>query len=164
MKIRSALCLLVLTLSSTAFAGPDSEKIAADLLDASGVKASLQEGFISSIRPGLEQMKKNGGDNALVNEMLEVAKKFYDDNFHWELARPQIAKAYAAELSDEDMTAILAFYQSPAGKVAATKLPLITHKGTDAAMTGFQTKMPDLQAAMIAVVKKHMDAGTLKGK
>ncbi|MDB6075306.1 MAG: hypothetical protein JWO89_2946, partial [Verrucomicrobiaceae bacterium] len=49
-------------------------------------------------------------------------------------------------------------------KIATTKLPLIARKGTDAAMAGLQAKMPELQNAMIAVVKKRMDAGTLKGK
>ena len=164
MKTRLITCITSLILAAICQAGPDSEKIAGELVDASGVRASLEDGFITSIKPGLEQMKKNGGDDALVTEMLGVAKKFYDDNFHWALAKPQIAKAYAAELSDEDMKAIIAFYQTPAGKVAATKLPLVTRKGTDAAMAGFQSKMPELQTALITVVKKHMDAGTLKAK
>lgn len=164
MKTRLITCLALLVASTICFAGPDSEKIAGELLEASGVKASLEEGFLGSIRPGLEQLKLNGGDDALVKDMLDVAKKFYDDNFHWALAKPQIAKAYAAELSDEDMKAITAFYQSPAGKIASTKLPLIARKGTDAAMTGLQAKMPELQNALIGLVKKRMDAGTLKRK
>ena len=164
MKTCLTLCLASVIAISSCFAGPDSEKSASELLDASGVKAALEDGFLSSIKPGLEQMKKNGGDDALVTEMLDVAKKFYEDNVHWELARPQIAKAYAAELTDEDMKAITAFYQSAAGKVAANKLPSIMKKGTDSAMMGLQTKMPELQTAMIAVVKKRMDAGTLKAK
>ncbi len=163
MKTRFIICLASLV-ATVCFAGPDSEKIAGELLDASNVKTSLEEGFMGSIRPGLEQLKANGGDDALVKDMMDVAKKFYDDNFHWALAKPQIAKAYAAELSDEDMKAITAFYQSPAGKIATTKLPQIARKGTDAAMAGLQAKMPELQNAMIAVVKKRMDAGTLKGK
>jgi len=164
MKTRLITCLASLVAATVCLAGPDSEKIAAELLDASNVKASLEEGFMGSIRPGLEQLKMNGGDDALVKDMLDVAKKFYDDNFHWALAKPQIAKAYAAELSDEDMKAITAFYNSPAGKIATTKLPLIARKGTDAAMTGLQSKMPELQNALIGLVKKRMDAGTLKAK
>lgn len=164
MKTRLILCLASFAAASACIAGPDSEKLAAELLDVSGVKTSLEENFINAIKPGLEQMKKNGGDDALINEMTDVAKKFYQDNFHWELAKPQMAKVYAAELSDEDMKAMIAFYQSPAGKVAATKLPQVIRKGADAATTGFQSKMPELQAAMIAVVKKRVDAGTLKPK
>ena len=149
MKTRLITCLTLLVATTVCLAGPDSEKIASELLDAGNVKTSLEDGFMGSIRPGLEQLKANGGDDALVKEMMDVAKKFYDDNFHWALAKPQIAKAYAAELSDEDMKAITAFYQSPAGKIATTKLPQIARKGTDTAMAGLQAKMPELQNAIV---------------
>ena len=164
MNFRLCLSAAFFLVCSVCIAGPDSEKLASELIDVSGVQSSLEENFLSSIRPGLEGVKKNGGDDALITEMMGVAKKFYEENFHWALVKPQIIKAYVAELSDEDMKAITAFYQSPAGKVAMSKLPSITHKGTESAMGTFQSKMPELQGAMIAVVKKRMDAGTLKPK
>ena len=161
MKARLCLCLAVLAFAPAAMAGLVSEKIAEKLLDVSGVQTGLEDSFFSAIKPGLDQVKKNGGDDALVNEMSEVAKKFYADNYKWEVIRPIIAKTYAAELSDEDMKAMIAFYETPAGKVAATKLPKATHKGSEAAVATLQSKMPELQAAMMAVVKKHVAA---KGK
>ena len=164
MKTCLSLCLSIIVATSVCQAGPDSEKLAAELIEAGGVKASLEDNFLSSIRPGLEGVKKNGGDDALIADMMALAKKFYEDNFHWDLVKPQIAKAYAADLSDEDMKAITAFYLTPAGKVLSTKLSDLTRKGTESSMAGFQSKVPQLQGAMISLVQKRMAAGTLKPK
>lgn len=156
MKTTLFLCLALVLSMSVAKVEAGSEQIADELLEASGVKAGMEESFMSAINPILEQIKRSGGSPAMVEEMMQVVKKFYADNYKWESICPTIAKACAAEMSDDDMKAIIAFYQTPAGKVAATKLPMATRKGSEEIATMMQSKRAELQAAMTAVVQKHM--------
>ncbi len=149
--------LLVVSSHAVSAAGLASEILAGKLLDASGVKEGLQDAFFNTIKPLFDNLRKNGGKEDMIKEMTDVAKKFYDDNYKWEDMRPAIVKAYAAELSDDDMKAILAFYETPAGKIAATKLPKLTFRGYEAVVISLQSKMPALQAAMVEVAKKYRD-------
>ena len=65
--------------------------------------------------------------------------------------------AYAAEFSDDELKGLLAFYESPVGKKFVEKNGAMSRKAATAVNAKMQDKMPTLQAAMMAAVKKHLE-------
>lgn len=154
MKLRAL--FLALALSSPAFAGPESLALAEKVVEAGGLKASMEETFMGTIEAAMAQLRKTGGE-ALSQKVTEVARGFFKENYKWEVLRPIYVEAYAAEFSDEELKGLLAFYESPVGKKFVEKNGAMSRKAAMAVNAKMQDKMPTLQAAMMAAVKKHLE-------
>lgn len=61
--------------------------------------------------------------------LAEVMKKFMAKYFNWDIMKNDLSKVYASELSESDLKAATAFYNSPAGKRMSQKLPQLMEKG-----------------------------------
>lgn len=78
----------------------------------------------------------------------EVMKKFMGKYFSWEIMKGDLSKMYASELSETDLKAATAFYNTPAGKRMSQKLPQLMEKGLLMGQKIVQDHQPELQQMM----------------
>lgn len=151
---------LLLSFSIFALAGPDSQKLGEQLADVTGAEKALEENFLATINTAMAQMK--GGDPALFKAIREETHQFYVQHYKWSELRGLFGAAYAAVFSDEEMEAIIAFYQSPAGRKTAEKLGLASRLASQQVAEKLKDKTPLLQSSLIKLVQEHVDAKASK--
>ncbi len=155
MKISHLFAFLLATAS--VFAGPESLTLAGKVIEAAGTKDALEDGFMKNLEAAMAQLKKTGGEE-LANEVKEVARQFFKQNYQWSELSKVYAEAYASEFTDAELQALLAFYESPVGKKSVEKMGNLNRRIAESVNVKMQDKMPQLQAAMMDVVKKHLGA------
>lgn len=148
------LCLLV-SVFSVAFAGPESQKLGEQLADVTGAEKALQENFLASIDNVMSQIK--GGDPMLFKAIKDATQHFYTEHYKWVELRPLFGHAYATEFSDEELKAIIAFFESPVGKKAADKLPSTSRTASQQVAEKMRDKTPLLQSTLMKLVQKHVE-------
>jgi len=150
-----ATCITIATLSSAQT--PSSLTLAEKVVDASGLKATLENNFVQSMEAATQQLKATGGEE-LANAAMDAIRKFFTTNVKWEEIRPTYAKAYAAEFTEAELTELLAFYESPTGKKLAAKSSGLSADAAKAMKDKLSSKMPDLQAEVMKIVREHMES------
>lgn len=137
-------------------ATPETLALAEKVVEAGGMRASMEDNFMGTIDAAMGQLRKTGGEE-LTNKVTEVARQFFRENYKWESVRQVYVEAYAAEFSDDELKGLLAFYESPVGKKFVEKSAPLGRKAALAVNAKMQDKMPALQAAMMDAVKKHLE-------
>lgn len=134
----------------------DELPLAEKVVEASGLRASLENGFLQGMSSATEQLKATGGEE-LANAAMDVIKKFFTDNVKWEDLRPLYGKSYAAEFSETELKELLAFYESPVGKKLAGKGTALTSQASKALNEKMKDKTPALQAEVMKVVQTFIE-------
>jgi hypothetical protein len=78
----------------------------------------------------------------------EIQSKILDlvkARISWEKMRPQYVKLYAETFSDEEISGMLGFYQSPAGRAMLSKMPTLTTKIMQVAQAQLTDLLPEIQ-------------------
>lgn len=119
------------------------------LFSFSALKAQTTQTFTPAHLKAAEQVLISAGMNDqfgnMVNTMLEqssgsvpadkregfmkVMKTFMGKYFTWDLLKDKMAAIYAAEFTEDELNQIATFYNSPLGKKAAAKMPVLMQKG-----------------------------------
>lgn len=149
-----ATCIAITTLASAQT--PSSLMLAEKVVDASGLRANLENSFVQSMEAATQQLKATGGEE-LANAAMEAIKKFFTANVKWEEIRPTYAKAYTAEFTEPELTELLAFYESPTGKKLAAKTTGLSAEAAKAMKEKMNSKMPELQAEVMKIVREHLE-------
>lgn len=71
----------------------------------------------------------------------------------WEKMRPQYVKLYAETFSDEEISGMLAFYGSPAGRAMLEKMPALVTKIMEVAQAQMKDILPEMQRIIRESVK-----------
>jgi hypothetical protein len=148
--------MLVLTALIAPFCrADDSLTLANKLLDLSGTASYMQQSFEAGLKPSLMQMKAKGAPDELVEAIHSEAKTFFQENFKWEDVKPKIAKLYADNYTDAELSDIIAFYQTPTGQKTIAKTPSLVQQGMVLAMTNVQANMPEFQRRVGALIQDY---------
>jgi hypothetical protein len=73
----------------------------------------------------------------------------------WEKMRPQYVKLYAETFSDEEISGMLAFYGSPAGRAMLEKMPALVTKIMGVAQAQMKDILPEIQRIIRESVPKQ---------
>ena len=106
-----------------------------------GMMNTMMQELIKGRAVTVEQQK------ALVIFRAKVAQ-IQKDEINWEVLEPKISEIYHANLSQEDVDGIVAFYQTPAGQSLIKKMPQV-----------MQQTMVMMQSSMVPMIKKIDAAG-----
>lgn len=147
-------CMLLLP--SFLLAGPDSQKLGEQLADLTGAEKALQENFLATIDSAMSQMK--GGDPLLFQAIKDATQAFYTEHYKWAELRPIFGAAYATEFSDDELKAVIAFYESPVGRKAAEKFSVSSRIASQQVAEKMKDKTPLLQRSLMQLVQKHVEA------
>jgi hypothetical protein len=73
----------------------------------------------------------------------------------WEKMRPQYVKLYAETFSDKEISGMLAFYGSPAGRAMLEKMPALVTKIMGVAQAQMKDILPEIQRIIRESVPKQ---------
>ena len=153
-----SICLTSLSLASAQAVDATRRAKAAQMLEVTETDGMMKE-QMAGLEARINGMAKEqaGGPNMtaqqtkLMNDYLKQVSTITDGEISWEKLRPLVVDKYAAEFTDEQLDAIIAFYKSPAGKALVEKTPAMAQQ----TMTMVQERIKLVQPQLIAVTKTY---------
>jgi hypothetical protein len=99
------------------------------------------------------------------NSMNDAQKKEYDlfiarvqslvtSALSWQVLEPDFERVYAENLTESDLSAVIAFYRSPAGQNFVAKEPQLAEAASALTLKRMQVLMPQLQSMQQDEMKK----------
>jgi hypothetical protein len=94
----------------------------------------------SQVPPGAtpEQVAKA---REIQSKIMDVVKV----HISWEKMRPQYVKLYEETFSDDEVSGMLAFYESPSGRAMLAKMPALVAKIMEVAQAQMKDVLPEIQ-------------------
>lgn len=93
--------------------------------------------------------------NANVKPYLPEMRAFLQKYMSWSAMRPQLTALYAREFSILELEELTRFYQSPVGRKASEKLPLLMRSGMEIGQQTVQQHLPELTKTIEEKAKKE---------
>lgn len=106
----------------------------------------------SSIKPMLLRQNMTPEQQALMDSFLAKYKKIIKDELSWQKMLPAYIRIYRDTFTEKELKELIAFYESPTGKMYIRKTPVILDK-TSMVM---QQKMVSILTRMDAVLSETM--------
>jgi uncharacterized protein len=76
----------------------------------------------------LSKMEMPAGERQIVAELQQKIMALFADRMTWQKAKPAYMKAYSDTFTEEEISAMVAFYKSPGGKAMIEKMPLLMQR------------------------------------
>ena len=87
---------------------------------------------------------------AQAEQAMQKMSRVLEERLSWEKLKPIYTKIYDETFTSEELSGIVAFYKSPAGRAMVEKMPVLMSKS----MTAVQQQMGDVMQQMQQVVKE----------
>lgn len=75
-------------------------------------------------------------------------RAFFAKYMSWVSMKNDLVGIYVAEFSEDELKQLIAFYQTPVGKKAVQRMPVLAAKGAELGQKRVQEHLPELQAAI----------------
>ncbi len=135
---------LLALLPLTASADDASHRAAAEALLSS---MNMDKMLTQSIDQMLQmQVKQNPAIAPYETQM----RAFFAKYMSWATLKDDVAKIYMEEFTEPELKQITAFYQTPVGQKAVSKMPMLVSRGMAIGQQRVQEHLPELQAAIAA--------------
>jgi hypothetical protein len=150
-KIAALLSLLLLSIAAQA-AKPTEESINKLL------SVTQAEKMMDSIKPQISAMMKNvelqaaqgkvpsPADQKIIDKFHAKAISIVSENLTMAKLKPMYIRVYSETFSQEDINSLIAFYESPTGKMFVAKMPAV--------MQSLMAEMPKAMAPMMQEMQK----------
>ena len=122
-------------------------KAAEDLLKIMGIEDQLTRSIDQSIDIQIKA-------NPQIEPFREVMKKFFTKHLSWAGLKEDLIGIYTDAFTEEELKQIKAFYETPAGKRMAEKMPELTSKGMQLGVARVQANQAELQQMIQEEAKK----------
>ena len=111
------------------------------------------EAVVAEARRSLEQLqpKPTVKQSEKREDALKKVEKLVRDRM--QKARPELVRIYNDAFTDEEIDGMLAFYQSPAGKAAAQKLPMVNARLSGMVQTQIDTISTEINKLLEETLK-----------
>jgi hypothetical protein len=89
---------------------------------------------------------------------LDVQKQLMDllrRKLAWDKMKPQYVRIYSESFSEEEVSAMVSFYRTPAGKSMLEKLPMVMAKSMELVQPMMKDIMPEIQRIVEAAAEKN---------
>jgi hypothetical protein len=159
-KLRGAALALAFALSALAgqaHAAPASRASLVALFQLTHADSML-DGVYDAMHKSMSQMfAEDARQRGVSPTRQRIEAKATDDvmalvrsEYNWAVIEPDMIDAYQKTFSEEEVTAMINFYATPAGQAAITKMPQLMQ----AVMAGSQTRMQALLPRIRAIAEK----------
>ncbi|HWA09002.1 MAG TPA: DUF2059 domain-containing protein [Opitutaceae bacterium] len=148
--------LLCLSVSSLGRADEASHRAAAlKILDIASGPELMRTAFLAGFDPFIKGLHAKGIPDNVAAEFREAIVQWFDQEIKWDDIKPRIAELYMQEFTEEELTAIAAFYQTPAGQKALVKLPSLMQQSAKIGQDYATTKQASLQQKLQQIAEKY---------
>lgn len=140
------LALLVTVLNASAQQLTKEAKIQR-LLDVMNADAMIDQ-MLEQIKAMTASQVPPGTTPEQAAKAREIQSKILDlvkARISWEKMRPQYVRLYGETFSDEEISGMLAFYESPSGRAMLAKMPALVTKVMEVAQAQMKDLLPEIQ-------------------
>jgi len=160
MRIGSVLsaAIVVFTLTSRAIAGeptPGQIQTAVELLELTGTRKAMEQGFNAGIAPALQQFRNAGVPPEGLKEISDTIQAFFNETFKWDDVKGELAVMYCDEYTEAEMKELIVFYKTPIGQKSVEKMPILMQRGAEWGMKRSTAKSTELQKRLMPVIAKY---------
>lgn len=90
--------------------------------------AGSDEMIETTLKPILQPDNMTTEKKKMVESFLDKYKHIVREEFRWEKMMPDYIRIYRETFTEEELQNLIAFYESPTGKMFIRKMPLLTDK------------------------------------
>lgn len=148
-------------------AEPSNEKLAAELLTLTNVEKNLADmrGQIGKMMTAqLQTMEIPAGMQEKAAALQQQMVDLVFDEMSFEKMKPAYIEAYASTFTREELSGLVEFYKSPAGRAFAAKLPALTRRLMEVSQEKTQGLAPRIQEMIDGFVADVTKAETPPSK
>jgi len=114
------------------------------------------EGGFEAMLPVIDQMAANFKLNAEgKNELKEVFRTWFNEDIDRAKIMSEIKKLYSDSFTDDEISKVTAFYQTPVGKKFLEKSTTLMQAGAQIGMQEAQSKQAQLMKRVKPLLEKH---------
>lgn len=163
--LKELLVLLALT-SSCVWAEPASDATIKKLFEVSQTRGSVDavNGQIKSLMDNVMRQASAGTSpterqkQAMTNFQNKLSALIQQEN-SWELLEPRYLRMYRETFSEDEMTGMIAFYETPAGQAVIKKMPKLVQQIMVEAQGKVVQLMPKIQVIQKEFIEELKQAG-----
>jgi len=154
MKLPGILTIALLVYGVPAHAQETKEAKIERILDLTNANAIIDQMFnqiktmTASMLPKDATPEQSAKAQEMQNQILDLVKA----RMSWDKIRPQYLTIYNEVFTEDEISGILAFYESPAGRAMLSKTPTLLSKS----MSIVQTQMGDLMPEVQRLTKERL--------
>ena len=149
--------IAVILIATTAVATPSNnhEAAAAELIDLTGGHDMFKLAFTVLLDPMLADLQQKGAPQEMIADIKAVFLEWVDQEIKWEELRPRLVALYITQLSESEISEILAFHRTATGKKLLAVTPLLFKEGAQIGHTYSAEKEPMLMERLQRVLLKY---------
>ena len=165
-RVLSAVCFAAVMMISApaqdAAKVPSASSPAADATASADAKPVEKDSHTLAIEEFFSAMNMKETSDKTIDQMLamqvqqqpqlasykDVMTAFLRKHVSYEALKDDMVKLYKAEFTEDEIREMTAFYRTPVGKKAVSKLPTLTASGAQLGMNRVQSNMGELQQAI----------------
>lgn len=155
------LAFIALLTSATVIAAPPSDASIERLMvvtNAESLFDKMFQGYESSIRESLKSATSATKLSAQQRQALDQAPvkivAILRDEFKGAALKSMYTQIYRETFDQEEVDGLLAFYESPAGRAAVAKMPVVIEQSMAISQSRIKALMPKIQAAISETLKE----------
>ncbi len=130
-------------------------QVASELLELSGTKEAMRAGFLATIEPNIAAMTQQGMPPAAASEIRIALTEWFEQEIKWEEIKPKVVELYMKEFTEAELKELNAFYRTPIGSKAISKIPAIMQQGSLIGQQYAATKQDSLKLKIEAIAQKY---------
>lgn len=135
MKMLKSAALILLFSSTAVWAAPPSDESIRQLLEVTqaknliaGMRAQIDGHMNNAIQQELKGKTPSPAQQKAIDNLKTKAVAVVQGELDWAKLEPMYVRLYQESFSAEEVTGLLAFYQSPAGQAVIYKMPVLMQK------------------------------------
>lgn len=149
---RNTLIVILLSIATTAMAAPAGENSIKQLLvvtQAQKLADNMQTQINSQMNNMIQQALKGKTPNAkqqkAISNMKNKVTAFMQKEFAWEKLEKMYIRLYKESFTEEEVTGMLSFYKTTAGKAVINKMPVLMQKSMQEIQGMISESIPQMQ-------------------
>ena len=115
----------------------------------------LQSSVKQALDPFLRQLSRDGMPQELVAEVRQAFLNWLEQDIIWSEVSPKIVETFAEKFTSEELSEIVKFAATPAGKKFLQTLPELTKLGNKQREDYAKSKQPQLMARIQPIVARY---------
>ena len=120
-----------------------------------GVYASMQKMMAQTFAQDAQQRGASPARQRIEAKAMSDSMTLVRSEYNWAVMEPEMLDAYQKTFTEEEVTAMINFYATPAGQATITKMPQLTQAMMASTQAHMQALLPKIRAIS---EKAHADA------
>ena len=118
------------------------------------VISDTDEMIDSTIKPMMQRQNLSPKQKSLIDSFIVKYKGIVKEELSWQKMMPSYIQIYRDTFTEQEINELIAFYESPTGKMFLTKIPVIMNKTSDLMREKIISIMTRMDSALTETMKE----------